>query len=152
MRTVTSYLITIFAGMFWGYRLIGTLMASLGRSFGFTPMNQTIEIILLFVTLFTLVLVFRRKLLGGVLYFSTYLLYFGTDLYNNIANGTGDYATMLMSVIGLVLGTAVLGDLLLNNSRDAKRVGDKKTDWYYRNKDYDRKFDERADKNNYRTM
>lgn len=115
-------------------------------------MDKTIEIALLFFTLFTLVLVFKRKLLGGVLYFSSYLLYFGTDLYNNIANETGDYMTMLMCIFGLVLAVAVLGDLLLNKNREANRQGDKKTDWYYRNKDYDRKFDERADKNNYRTM
>ena len=29
---------------------------------------------------------------------------------------------------------------------------DKKTDWFYKNEQYDRKLDERADKNNYRTM
>ena len=115
-------------------------------------MDQTIEIILLFVTLFALVLVFKRKLLGGVLYFSSYLLYFGTDLYNNIANETNDYMTILMSILGLILAIAVLGDIVLNKNREAHRTGDKKTDWYYKNKDYDRQYDERADKNNYRTM
>ena len=29
---------------------------------------------------------------------------------------------------------------------------DKKTDWFYRNEEFDRKLDDRADKNNYRTM
>ena len=29
---------------------------------------------------------------------------------------------------------------------------DKKTDWFYDNEQFDRKLDERADKNNYRTM
>jgi len=29
---------------------------------------------------------------------------------------------------------------------------DKQTDWFYKNKEYDRKLDERADKNQYRTL
>ena len=29
---------------------------------------------------------------------------------------------------------------------------DKKTDWFYQNEEFDRKLDDRADKNNYRTM
>ena len=152
MRSLTSYLITIFAAMFWGYRLIGTLMAAVGKNFGFVPMDQTLEIVLLFLTLLALVLVFKRKMLGGVLYFSSYLLYFGTDLYNNIISGLNDYTTMLISAVGIILAVAVLGDIVFNNSRQANKTGDKKTDWYYKNEDYDRKYDERADRNNYRTM
>lgn len=115
-------------------------------------MEQTIEIILLFFTLFTLILIFKRKLLGGILYFSSYLLYFGTDLYNNIVNETDDYMTIIMSVLGIILAIAVLVDLLVNKNREINRRGDKKTDWYYKNEEYDRKLDERADKNNYRIM
>ena len=29
---------------------------------------------------------------------------------------------------------------------------DKKTDWFYKNEQFDRKMDDRADKNNYRTL
>ena len=32
------------------------------------------------------------------------------------------------------------------------RQKDKKTDWFYGDEKYDRKMDERADKNNYRTL
>ena len=115
-------------------------------------MDQTFEIILLFVTLFALVLIFKRKLLGAVLYFSTYLLYFGTDLYNNIVKQTNDYMTIATCIIGLILAIAVLLDIVINKNRESKKEYDKKTDWYYRNKDYDRKLDDRADKNNYRTL
>ena len=41
-------------------------------------------------------------------------------------------------------------DILLNKDRTAGRKY-KKTDWFYTNKDYDREFDERADRNQYRT-
>ena len=36
--------------------------------------------------------------------------------------------------------------------RDKNNPKDKKTDWFYTNEQYDRQLDERADKNNYRTL
>ena len=46
---------------------------------------------------------------------------------------------------------AVLLDLLLDKNRK-ENPKDKKTDWFYKNEEFDRKLDDRADKNNYRTM
>lgn len=40
-------------------------------------------------------------------------------------------------------------DLILDKNRKAHPV-DKKTDWFYKNKDFDRQYDERADKNQYK--
>ena len=160
MRSLTSYLILIFAVLFWGFRLFAAAAMSIGQNIGVTPSNLTYEIILLFITLVALVLVFKRNLLGGILYFATYFLYFGTELYQVISNMTGEVAievagnmgNVLASAVGIILAIAVLGDVVFNKNREAKRVGDKKTDWYYKNKAYDRQLDERADKNNYRTM
>ena len=44
-----------------------------------------------------------------------------------------------------------LFDLIIDKSRKANPK-DKKTDWFYKNEQFDRKLDERADKNNYRTL
>ena len=52
---------------------------------------------------------------------------------------------------GIILPLAVLIDLLLDRGRKEHPV-DKKTDWFYKNEKFDRELDERADKNNYRTM
>jgi len=41
--------------------------------------------------------------------------------------------------------------LLLDKGRKANPK-DKKTDWFYNNEQFDRKLDERSDKNNYRTL
>ena len=41
-------------------------------------------------------------------------------------------------------------DIAINRDRFGK-AEDKKTVWFYGNKDFDRQLDERADKNNYRT-
>ena len=51
----------------------------------------------------------------------------------------------------MIIPIAVLFDLLADSNRKAHPVN-KKTDWFYKNDNYDRKLDDRADKNNYRTL
>lgn len=58
---------------------------------------------------------------------------------------------LLVSVIGIILAILTLIDVLFNKDRTNTGMN-KKTDWFYNNKDFDRQLDERADKNNYRTM
>jgi hypothetical protein len=57
----------------------------------------------------------------------------------------------MVSLIGMIIPIAVLLDLLLDKNRK-NNPKDKKTDWFYQNEEYDRKMDDRADKNNYRTL
>ena len=59
--------------------------------------------------------------------------------------------SVMVSIIGIVLPVAVLLDMLADKARKANPV-DKKTDWFYKNENFDRQYDERADKNNYRTL
>ena len=75
-----------------------------------------------------------------------------------LGNGTEDvmssltiYTNTFASLIGMIIPIAVLLDLLLDKNRK-NNPKDKKTDWFYNNKDFDRKLDDRADKNNYRTL
>ena len=42
--------------------------------------------------------------------------------------------------------------ILLYDKKQEIKPTDKKTDFYYKGDQYDRQYDERADKNNYRTM
>ena len=58
---------------------------------------------------------------------------------------------LMFSMLGIILPLAVLIDLLLDKNRK-NNPKDKKTDWFYKNEEFDRKLDDRADKNNYRTM
>ena len=51
--------------------------------------------------------------------------------------------------MGIVIPTLTFLDILFNKSRKGKG-GDKNTDWFFTNKDYDREFDERSDRNQYR--
>ena len=106
-----------------------------------------------------MILVVKRKLIGGLLYLLAYGIYFGVDIANNVQNlanaveslDMGVYINLFMSLIGVILPIAVMFDLLLDKNRKL-HPKDKKTDWFYTNQKFDRELDERADKNNYRTL
>ena len=139
MKSLADWLVVIFMFMFWAFRVVVEYMYSTGRAFFATPINETTEIILLFVTLFCIFLVIKREHIGGIIYFISYALYFGTDLYKNV-KVVLDNNDPLSSI-------SVMIDLLADH---LKKPDDKKTEWFYNNKDLDRKVDEREDKNHYR--
>ncbi len=163
MKNFLSILLVMFMGMFWLLRIVVAFTYELGMDFGgIQPFNQTMEIILLFVVLLCMVLIVKRKMIGALLYLLAYGMYFGTNLMTGIAtmlNATseitvesmGMYFNTFLSLIGIVIPIAVLFDLLMDKNRKANPK-DKKTDWFYKNEQFDRQMDERADKNNYRTM
>lgn len=159
MKNLSTWLLVMFMAMFWAFRIVVAFTYELGIDFGgITPLNMNLEIILLFVTLLCMVLVIKRKIIGALIYLLGYGMYFGVDLYNNIMPmlqgqelAITTYLNTFISFIGMIIPIAVLFDLLADSNRKAHPV-DKKTDWFYKNEDYDRKLDDRADKNNYRTL
>ncbi len=151
-----SYLITMFAGLFWIFRVVVALTMSLDVNIGFTVPNLTEEIVMLFVTLLCLVLIVRRKLLGAILYAISYGWYFGKDILNvviQIQNGETLNASQMLNVfvafIAVILAISTVVDIGINKNRKGS-TKDKKTDWFYKNEQFDREFDERADRNNYK--
>lgn len=159
MKNFSTWLLILFMGMFWVFRIIVALMSEISTDFPFTPLNGQMEIILLFVVLLCMILIVKRKIVGALIYLLAYGMYFGVDLLNNVnliikAEETialNTYTNTFISLIGMVIPIAVLFDLLLDKNRK-NNPKDKKTDWFYKNENFDRKMDERADKNNYRTM
>ena len=160
MKNFSTWMLLMFMIMFWVFRIIVAITAQLGMDFGgIVPLNNEMEIILLFVVLLCMILIVKRKLIGALIYLLAYGMYFGVDLINNIQQlfnieislNMGVYANTFFSLIGMIIPVAVLLDLLVDKNRKANPK-DKKTDWFYNNEDYDRKLDERADKNNYRTL
>ena len=159
MKKFSTYLLVMFMVMFWILRIIITLMAQLGKYFiGVVPINPTFEVVLLFLFLICVILVVKRKIVGALLYLGLHAIYFGGDITEKITLLTsGETFTMgqsidfMLSIIGIIIPLAVLIDLLLDRGRKEHPV-DKKTDWFYKNKKFDRELDERADKNNYRTL
>ena len=159
MKKFSTYLLVVFMMLFWVLRIIITLASQLGKSFmGIVPMNETFEIAILFLTLLCVVLIVKRKMIGSLLYLTIHAIYFGGDLTNKLnilaRNETLTLAQsteFMFSMIGIILPLAVLLDLLLDKNRKMNPK-DEKTDWFYKNEQFDRKLDDRADKNNYRTM
>ena len=157
MKKFSTYLLVMLMVVFWIVRIIVTISSELGRSFmDMVPMNETFEIVILFATLICLILVAKRKLIGCLLYLTLHAIYFGGDVTKKIAmisTGTqlsfADYTQFVFSIIGIILPIAVLIDFLFDESRK-DNPHDKKTDWFYNNKEFDRKLDDRADKNNYK--
>lgn len=157
MKNFSSWLIAMFAFMFWGFRLAGTVMSSLGNEFMFEPTNLTMEVALLFITFLCICFIIKRRLWASLIYLVGHFLYYGPTFFGHIMgliNGTLDmnsYMVTFFELIGLALPLAALFDVLLDKNRKAHPT-DKKTDWFYKNAEFDREIDERADKNNYRTM
>ena len=157
MKKFSTWMLVMVMVMFWVFRVIVAVMPEFGTTLGgIAPLNQNLEIILSFVVLVCIVLIVRRKLIGALIYLLAYGMYFGVDVINNIQtvlNGASMETALnvIISIIGIILPIAVLADLLLDKGRKANPK-DKKTDWFYNNEQFDRKLDERSDKNNYRTL
>lgn len=157
MKSMFSWLLAMLMGIFWAFRVAVALMASLQKEFMATPLNETIEVGLLFAVLIPIILVIKRKLIGGILYLLLYGGYFGVHFVNNMQAlleetvVLTDYTNIIFSFFGLLLPILVLIDLIIDKSR-AINPKDKKTDWFYQNEAYDRQYDERADRNKYKTL
>lgn len=158
MISLGSWLITIFLVMFWAFRVIATLFTQMGMEFIAPPLNIGVEITLLFVVLICIPFVFKRKILGPIVILAAYGWYFGPDLIANITNvftvtdtvNLNMYVQILVDAIAIILPVISIFDILWDKQRTKNPVH-KDTDWFYKNEQYDRKLDDRADKNNYRT-
>ena len=163
MKNFSTWMLVMFMAMFWILRIIIAFTYEMGGSFaGIEPINQTMEIILLFVVLVCMLFIVKRKIIGALIYLLVYGMYFGTDVITGITamlsssaeitpTSMSIYLGTFISLIGIIIPIAVLFDLLLDKNRKANPK-DKKTDWFYKNEKFDREMDERADKNNYRTL
>ena len=85
MKNFSTWILVMFMVMFWILRIIVAISAQFNWDIaGMVPLNQQMEIILLFVVLICLILVVKRKLVGGLIYLLAYGIYFGVDVANNI--------------------------------------------------------------------
>ena len=155
MVSLFSYLITIFAMVYWAFRVVVTIMFDWGKDFFAVPLNETAEITVIFATLPCLILVIRRNIIGAAAYLGIYVAYFGTALYESIMGidesgfTIGSASNIVVIVIGLIIAFLVFIDVAFNKNRSLGK-SNKKADWFYENKEFDRNFDERADRNQYR--
>lgn len=158
MKNLSSWLITFFIIMFWAFRVVVAIMGTMGSNFMVAPIDNNIEIILLFVVLALVPFIFKRKIWAAIIYLLAYGWYFGRGLLTNILaiiNGetlaVTTYMEMFVALIAIALPLAAIFDILLDKTRTKNPIN-KETDWFYKNEQYDRKLDERADKNHYKTL
>ena len=157
MKSLSSWLIAMFAFMFWGFRVVTAVLYSMGKEFVAEPMDLTMEIALLFITFVCICFIAKRKLLPVVIYLIAHALYYGAYIYQNVMSvveGTGSlnsYMSLFVAAIGVAIPVFAFFDVLLDKGRKAHPVY-KKTDWFYKNEQFDRKVDERADRNQYKTL
>ena len=74
MTSLFSYLVTIFAGIFWLVRLVIAITYTMSVDIGIEPINFDIEVALLFITLFCMIFVVKRNLLFHEPYHKIFLL------------------------------------------------------------------------------
>ena len=159
MKSLSSWLLAMFMFMFWAFRIMITIATQYGSDGfgGFIVFNMTFEIVMLFVSLLCFVLFIRRMLLGGIIYLVGYGVYFGNYIITNaiptlISSEEMDMIVLenvILAVLGIILGLCLTLDIVFERAR-AKHFSDNKTDWFFDNKNYDRQFDERADRNQYK--
>ena len=158
MKNMSTWLLAIFMGMFVILRIIMTITNQQGNPLeGIVIENLGLEIALIFLTLLCIVFVVKRKMLGAIIYVVSYGWYYGLGLLNTMYGvliegeklAIGNSIELLISAIGVILPIMVLIDTLADKTRKTYHT-DKQTDWFYKNEQYDRKFDERADRNEYK--
>ncbi len=149
-----SVLMGLFAIIFWILRVAVAFTASMNIEFFLTPLNLPVEIILTFVTLISIILIFRKSIIGALIYLLSYWGYFGVYIYSIFQKAEEivmlDYLNVFVSIIGIILPFIIFMDVGFSQSSKKTSSKTKKTDWYYQNEKFDRQYDERADKNQYK--
>ena len=161
MTNFSTWLLAIFAIMFWLFRAIVALCAQYSIDLlGIIPYNFNMEIIISFIIIFTIILIIKRKMIGSLLYLLIYGSYFGEHLLSNIMllmqkqiNLTMDLSlNLICDIFAILLSMFIVLDMLVDKNRKLNPI-DKKTDWYFKNEEYDKQLkerDDREDKNEYK--
>ena len=161
MANFSTWLLAIFMVMFWMFRAIVALCTQFSIEFmGIVAYNFNWEVIILFGTLLSILLVVKRKMIGSLLYLGLYGVYFGEHFIANIialiqGQGVLDISfsmNLFVDIVAIVLAIFVLLDMLVDKGRKANPI-DRKTDWYFKNEKYDeelKKRDQREDQNEYK--
>ena len=73
MERTSSWLISFFIVIFWVFRVLVAISVQSGSNLAnFITFDFNLEIIMLFVTILSFILIVRRSIIGGILYFVTY--------------------------------------------------------------------------------
>ena len=102
---------------------------------------------------FCIVLIVKRNIVGPTVYLGMSFAYFGSSIYERIMAGAGLDILANMDVIlefcGILIPLFMFFDILFNKNK-MNFAEARKTEWYFGTDKYDRQYDERADRNQYK--
>lgn len=156
MRTISNYLIIMLSILLFIFRLVVVFTATMGIEFMVEPINVKYEIALLFVMIICIILMSKNKLSGAIILTISSIAYYGPTLLSQVTNlsaGASLDSAMqaVISVICVIIPIFAFFIIAFAKEQE-KRPVDKKTDFFYKDDTYDRNYDDRADRNNYRIM
>lgn len=146
-----SYMVNMFAIMFWLFRVYVALMVSSGSEIQFTTPGLELEITVIFITLISIFMIFKRNLIFASIYLGTYFAFFtyGIALMNGNISTNKQLLNAMFMIAGIIIALLNFLDVMFNKNRKGS-TKDNKTDWFYATDKYDREYDERADRNQYK--
>ena len=146
-----SYMVNMFAIMFWLFRVYVALMVSSGSEIQFTTPGLELEITVIFITLISIFMIFKRNLIFASIYLGTYFAFFtyGIALMNGNISTNKQLLNAMVMIAGIIIAILNFLDVMFNKNRKGS-TKDNKTDWFYATDKYEREYDERADRNQYK--
>ena len=146
-----SYMVNMFAIMFWLFRVYVALMVSSGSEIQFTTPGLELEITVIFITLISIFMIFKRNLIFASIYLGTYFAFFtyGIALMNGNISTNKQLLNAMVMIAGIIIALLNFLDVIFNKNRKGS-TKDNKTDWFYATDKYEREYDERADRNQYK--
>lgn len=146
-----SYMVNMFAIMFWLFRVYVALMVSSGSEIQFTTPGLELEITVIFITLISIFMIFKRNLIFASIYLGTYFAFFtyGIALMNGNISTNKQLLNAMVMIAGIIIALLNFLDVMFNKNRKGS-IKDNKTDWFYATDKYEREYDERADRNQYK--
>ena len=141
----------MFAIMFWLFRVYVALMVSSGSEIQFTTPGLELEITVIFITLISIFMIFKRNLIFASIYLGTYFAFFtyGIALMNGNISTNKQLLNAMVMIAGIIIALLNFLDVMFNKNRKGS-TKDNKTDWFYATDKYEREYDERADRNQYK--
>ena len=146
-----SYMVNMFAIMFWLFRVYVALMVSSGSEIQFTTPGLELEITVIFITLISIFMIFKRNLIFASIYLGTYFAFFtyGIALMNGNISTNKQLLNAMVMIAGIIIALLNFLDVMFNKNRKGS-TKDNKKDWFYATDKYEREYDERADRNQYK--
>jgi hypothetical protein len=144
-------MVNMFAIMFWLFRIYVALMVSSGSEIQFTTPGLELEITVIFITLISIFMIFKRNLIFASIYLGTYFAFFtyGIALMNGNISTNKQLLNAMVMIAGIIIALLNFLDVMFNKNRKGS-TKDNKTDWFYATDKYEREYDERADRNQYK--